>query len=245
MAQATNTKKKATTPGTPRRRHHEILETSARVFHEKGYQATSIQDIADEVGILKGSLYYYISSKEDLLYEIIHEVHQQALRVIDEVDKVDGDPLQKIRAFAFLHVTFNIENRLWVGVFFNDFRSLSEERRAVIVKERDEYGRYLRGLIRLGQEEGVVCPDVDPKLISLAILDMLNFIFHWYRPGGERSAAAVAQAYADFVVAGLACSPATHVPGHRAELAAVVRDGVDVGAGANGRKRPRSSRRPS
>ena len=49
-------------------------------FHEKGYEATSIQDIADAVGILKGSLYYYITSKEDLLFEILEDVHQQGIR---------------------------------------------------------------------------------------------------------------------------------------------------------------------
>jgi len=220
---------------SPRRRQREILETAARVFHEKGYQATSIQDIADEVGILKGSLYYYIDSKEDLLYDIIHGVHQGALAVLDAVEEVDGNALQKIRAFVTHHVTFNLENRMWVGVFFDDFRSLSPERREIVVRERDEYDRFLRNLITLGQKEGVVCPDLDTKLTSLAILDMLNFVVHWYQPDGERSASAVAQEYADFVVAGLACTPKTHSPGHRAKLSA--NGAVPAGRRADGLRR--------
>src|SRR5947207_409360 len=72
----------------PRRRQQEILEAAARVFHEKGYESTSIQDIADEVGILKGSLYYYIRSKEDLLYEIIRDIHDDAIAYVGHIDSL-------------------------------------------------------------------------------------------------------------------------------------------------------------
>ena len=81
----------------PRRRREEVLETAARVFREKGYESTSIQDIADAVGILKGSLYYYMDSKEDLLYEILKGVHEEALENIKRVGELDGDALQKLR----------------------------------------------------------------------------------------------------------------------------------------------------
>ena len=91
----------------PRRRQQEILEAAARVFHEKGYESTSIQDIADSVGILKGSLYYYITSKEDLLFEIIQGVHEEALKNLDRTAAVEGDALQKIRAFVVVHFTHN------------------------------------------------------------------------------------------------------------------------------------------
>jgi AcrR family transcriptional regulator len=207
--------------GPPRRRQREILEAAAEVFHRKGYESTSIQDIADAVGILKGSLYYYIDSKEDLLYAILQDVHEDALRNIERTNAIDGDALQRIRAFVSLHIEFNAENLVKMGVFFQDFRSLGEERRAVIVEERDQYDQFLRTLIQEGQEQGLVCPDVDPKLAGLAVLGMTNWIYHWYQPSGERTAPELAQAYADLVVAGLACDPATHTPGHRARVAPI------------------------
>jgi AcrR family transcriptional regulator len=214
--------------GPPRRRHREILEAAAHVFHRKGYESTSIQDIADAVGILKGSLYYYIDSKEDLLYAILQDVHEDALRNIERTKAIEGDPLQKIRAFVMLHIGFNAENLVKMGVFFQDFRSLGEERRAVIVEERDQYDQFLRTLIQEGQEQGVVCADIDPKLAGLAILGMTNWIYHWYQPSGERTAPELAQAYADIVVAGLACDPATHTPGHRAQVALVDRGVIEA-----------------
>jgi TetR/AcrR family transcriptional regulator, cholesterol catabolism regulator len=202
-----------------RRRHPEILEAASRVFDEKGYESTSIQDIAEEVGMLKGSLYYYIRSKEDLLYEILLDVHERAFATIDEVKALDVDSLTKVRAFVTLHVIFNIENLVRVGTFIKDFRSLSEERRQVIAQERRRYDEFLRQLIRDGQKERLICPDVDPKLISLGILGMANWVYNWYRPLGAASARTVANEFAEFVVAGLGCTPATHKPGHRSGLA--------------------------
>lgn len=203
----------------PRRRRHEVLETAARVFHEKGYESTSIQDIADAVGILKGSLYYYITSKEDLLFEILQGVHQEAMKNIDIAKSTPGDALQKIRAFVTLHVTHNAKNLIKMAIFFHDFRSLGEERRKVIVQERDLYDRALRDLIAAGQREGIVCPDLDPKLTAIEILGMMNWIYHWYKQGGPLSPSQVANAMADFVVAGIHCDRKTHVPGHRRRLA--------------------------
>jgi TetR/AcrR family transcriptional regulator, cholesterol catabolism regulator len=205
----------------PRRREQEILEAAAEVFHERGYESTSIQHIAKRVGILKGSLYYYITSKEDLLFEIIQGVHEEALRNLERTRAVEGTPLQRLRAFAVIHFTFNAENRVKTAVFFQDFRSLSEGRRQKIVDERDIYDNFVRDLIREGQDEGLICPEIDAKLAAISILGMLNWMYHWYRPGGSQSASEIGEAYADFVVAGLACTPDTHVPGHRRALAAL------------------------
>jgi AcrR family transcriptional regulator len=209
----------AKTPARPpRRRQQEVLDAASRVFHEKGYESTSIQDIAEEVGILKGSLYYYIRSKEDLLYEILQSVHEDALANIERVDDVEGDPLAKIRAFVTAHLTFNAENLTRMGVFFHDFRSLSDERRRVIIEARDIYDERLRSLLRQGQKAGVVCPDLDAKIAAIGVMGMVNWIYQWYRPGGSRTIAQLAEGFADFVVAGLACTPDAHTPGHRTDL---------------------------
>ena len=203
----------------PRRRQQEIRDAAAVVFHEKGYESTSIQDIADSVGILKGSLYYYITSKEDLLFEIIQDVHETARKNLRLSQPDEGDALQRIRAFVVAHFTHNAANLVKVAVFFQDFRSLSGERRRTIVEERDLYENSLRDLIRVGQAERIVCPDIDPKLAAITVLGMMNWIYQWYRPSGEHSAADIADSYADFVVAGLACDASTHQPGHRRNLA--------------------------
>jgi TetR/AcrR family transcriptional regulator, cholesterol catabolism regulator len=219
----------------PRRRQREIIEAATRVFHEKGYESTSIQDIADTVGILKGSLYYYITSKEDLLFEIIQGVHAEALQNIERTEATRGDALQKIRTFVHLHLTFNAENLVKMGVFFHDFRSLSGERRAEILDARDLYDRFLRELIRQGQESKIICPDIDPKVAAIMILGMMNWIYQWYHANGEWSVEHLANDYADFVVVGLACDAAQHSPGHRRGLALLPAEGAGKRVGSKKR----------
>jgi len=225
----------------PRRRQQEILDAAARVFHEKGYESTSIQDIADSVGILKGSLYYYITSKEDLLYQIIEGVHREGLKNVDAVEALDASPLEKLRAFVTGHLLYNAHNLVRTAVFFQDFRSLTGERRKQILAERDAYEKYLRDLIRQAQRDGSVCPDVDPKVASITVLGMLNWIYNWYRPGGERSAREIGELCADFVTSGLHCDPKTHRPGHRRSLAPLPQAFADAlassGARRNGSRR--------
>jgi TetR/AcrR family transcriptional regulator, cholesterol catabolism regulator len=212
----------------PRRRQQEVLEAAARVFHEKGYESTSIQDIADEVGILKGSLYYYIRSKEDLLDEILQGVHRDALANIERLDGLESGALDQIHAFVTAHLTFNGENLTRMGVFFHDFRSLTDDRRAAIISARDVYDEKLRSLIRQGQGELTICADIDPKVAATAIMGMLNWIYQWYNPQGPHSIAELADRFSDFVVAGLACSQETHSPGHRAQLHPLPADFVPV-----------------
>lgn len=186
------------------RRRKEILTAAARIFHEKGYQATSIQDIAEAVGILKGSLYYYISSKEDLLFEVITEVHEQALRNLEQVERLEGDALAKLRLLIEAHVLNNVENLSETAVFYHDFRSLGEERRRKVIEERDVYEGFLRGLLRDGQRRGIIRDDLDPKMLAIGILGMINWLYHWYQPDGGYEPRDIARSYADLVLEGLA-----------------------------------------
>ena len=202
-----------------RKRRGEVLDAAVRVFHAQGYDATSIQDIADEVGILKGSIYYYITSKEDVLFEILDEVHRAAWGAVVEAMEMDGDALQKIHAFVTTLAQFNAEHLERMGILLHDFRSLSETRRKEIVRERDQYDRILRRLITQGQEEGVVCPDIDPKLAALAAMGMINTIYQWYTPNGGFRAQYVGSFYADLFIRALACNPEDHTSGHLAEHA--------------------------
>jgi TetR/AcrR family transcriptional regulator, cholesterol catabolism regulator len=190
----------------PRKRRAEVLDAAARVFHEKGYDATTIQDIADEVGILKGSVYYYISSKEDVLFEVLEEVHRAAIQAVTEAVNEADDPLQKIQAFVETLARFNADNQVRMGVFLHDFRSLSEPRRVEIVRERDRYDRTLRKLIVEGQEQKLISRDIDPKLAALGVMGMINTIYQWYRPAGTLKPEQIGSAYADLVIRALSCT---------------------------------------
>jgi len=187
----------------PPRRRDEVIDAAARIFHAKGYAAASIQDVADELGMLKGSLYHYIDSKQDLLFAIIEDVHRRTMEELEQWLALEGGTLVRLRAFLHGQVLTYCRNVQRVGVFLQDLRSLSEDQQARIHLERDRYDRVLRDLIRSGQQEGVIDPDVDPKLAAMAIFGMLNWISTWWRPDGPSTPEQVASEFTDLALSGL------------------------------------------
>ena len=187
-------------------RQREIIDAAARVFGEKGYDATSTQDVAEAVGILKGSLYYYIDSKEDLLFAVIKEAYDAALGAVDELERREGSPLEMIDALIRRHVEVFAATRVQTSVFFRDFRSLSPERQKVIREAGEIYSGFLRGQIRRGQSEGVIRPDLNPRLCAIGIIGMLNAMSFWYRPEGPASLSEIGEEFSRLVIQGLSVS---------------------------------------
>jgi AcrR family transcriptional regulator len=182
----------------------EILDQAAKVFHSKGYDASSIQDVADAVGILKGSLYHYIDTKEDLLFGVLQGVLDDLLPQFDRWALLDGNYLSRIDTFVREYVTHVIRNRVKVGVFIADFESLSPARRAIINRSKDRYDEFLRDLIVQGQRDGSVSPDIDAKLAGLAFFGMANSTHQWYRPRGGRTPEQIADTMSTLVTRALA-----------------------------------------
>ena len=181
----------------------EIRRAAARLFRQQGYPSTSIQEVAEAVGMLKGSLYYYIDSKEQLLFDIIRDAHEHSLANIRALADSDAPAVEVLRTFIEGHVLGNVGNLAEMGVFFHDFRHLSDEHRAEIIAERDEYDQFVRGLVSRGQAEGDIDPDADTVLTAMGILGMINWIYQWYRPDGDASPEQIGHAVADLVIGGL------------------------------------------
>lgn len=190
-----------------RARQSEVIATATKLFHEKGYEATSVQDIADELGILKGSVYYYIDSKEDLLFHIIEEGHERLVQQVDDVLAQNGlSHTEALREFIVRHVQFVAGNLPMIGIFFNDFRAVQGERREAILEARDRYEKRIRGILAAGQETGEFRSDMHPSIASLGILGMTNWLYQWFREGGDLSAEQVADELASLGISGVLTS---------------------------------------
>jgi AcrR family transcriptional regulator len=187
----------------PKRRDRQILEAAAHIFHERGYADTSVQDVANAVGLLKGSLYYYIESKEDLLFRVLQDVHAQAKQILDVVPEMDVPPLERLAAYVRGHVEFNLRNIEKVAVYYHDFSQLSPDRREEIVATRKRYEEFVIALIEEAQAAGEVDPDLDAHVATYSVLGMLNWVYTWYRPGGKVSISDFADLVAEIVVGGL------------------------------------------
>ncbi len=191
----------STTPNKSKRnREAEVVAAAIDVFAQKGYRGASIQDVADKVGVLKGSLYYYIDSKADLLWWIIDDVHSQSTAILSDVQELDASSLDRIWTFIARHVEWYLDNVKEVSVFFREWRSLDPKRLALARKRRHEYERRIRELITAAQESGDISPDIDPKYASFYVLAAVNSVPDWYRRTGGDTAAEIAEQYADMTV---------------------------------------------
>ena len=201
-----------------------IIEAAARMFDAKGYSATSTQDIANEVGLLKGSIYYYINSKEDLLFRIIEESHEGALRAIATVSDLHVGPLAKSYALVNTHVNVFHDDRVKHSVFFKEFRSLSDSRKEVIRGTGHAYSLFLRSILEEGQQIGQVDQDLDPRMATAGIVGMLNSMSFWYQDGGSWGPENIGSQFGEQVVLGLVSEDHLSVSGGRTALLKNIRE---------------------
>jgi TetR/AcrR family transcriptional regulator, cholesterol catabolism regulator len=212
----TKGRKSSQTPraASPKRREREIVAKAAEIFRRNGYADTSVQDVADAVGILKGSLYYYIDSKEDLLYRVLLEVHEDAHGILDEIlAMTDVTPLDRISAYVRRHIEYNVRNLNKIAVYYHDFGLLSAERKADIRAQRRVYEDFLEHLIREAQKAGQVDRNADPRVLAYCMFGTMNWTYTWYRPGGRVSVAELADMVSDFTVRGLSLPPGASANG--------------------------------
>jgi AcrR family transcriptional regulator len=186
-------------------RWNEVLDAAAAVFAEKGYQAARIEDIAARVGILKGSLYYYIESKEDLLYALTISGHRKGLATIDEDEETRAaEPTTRLGAFIVRWTRMIPTTGEYAPVTERDVAQLSDERRAEVMKIRNEMHRYVRRIIEQGIADGQFDATTDPGVATNAIFEMLNSTVRWFRPTGRLSYDDLGEFYRTFVLRGLA-----------------------------------------
>jgi AcrR family transcriptional regulator len=182
----------------------ELIGVATQVFYEKGYDAASLQDIADRLGMLKGSLYYYIQSKEDLLFDVISAVHKDGLAVVRARADTPGDALQRLRHVIVGHVEHTCANLVPTAVFLHELSALPPERRLEVLGSEHAYQAVFRDLIELAQKDGLVRADLDPRLAALSVLGSTNWVYRWFRPGGDFSAEQIAQELAEMAIRGIA-----------------------------------------
>ncbi|HWF52815.1 MAG TPA: TetR/AcrR family transcriptional regulator [Solirubrobacteraceae bacterium] len=191
-----------------------MLNAAAKVFSERGYSDASVQDVADELGILKGSLYHYIRTKEDLLFWLLEEVHRDVEEILDEIAEVEGlDPLERLDLYVRRQVLYNLENLQRISIYYEDLDRLSEPRRKHIRDRRAEHDRFITSLISDAQKQGLAHADLDPRLLSNCLFATIIWTYRWYKPRGRVSREAVVELCANFVRAGIGGAPAAAAPG--------------------------------
>lgn len=167
-------------------RWQQITRVATDLFRRKGFSSTSMQDISDAVGLLKGSLYYYIDSKEDLLFEILRDLHKDGERIIAQVQFDSGDPLTELRTYLKQCAIFGSINAPRLAIFLRDFHYVPAERQSEIISERKMYQRTVSSLVTEAKELGLTPPNLDISLAATLISGAVAGVHEWLHPDGPR-----------------------------------------------------------
>lgn len=167
-------------------RRRELLEAAARLFSTRGYEGTSIRDIAAIVGMLPGSIYYHFKSKEELLVAVHEQGVLQVMQAVQSaVEKAGKDPWDRLTAAAEAHLESLLAENAFSPVVTPQFtRAFEDPLRSTLIAQRDEYEAYFVTLVK----QLPLPPGTGRRLFRLALLGSLNWTLTWYRPGGKRPA---------------------------------------------------------
>ena len=184
-------------------KEQEIIAVAARLFKEKGYRATTLEDIAAAVGMLKGSLYYYIRSKEELLYLVVRDPIRQAYNKLEEIVTSEAPVHVKIAQAIANHMTLFHQHYPHIAVYLHDYHHLMQQLQKNIIETPKHYQRLWATLLQQGVDTGELRPDLDVKVTGYAILGMCNWVYRWYNPRGTLSAESIAAVFTKLVLEGL------------------------------------------
>jgi AcrR family transcriptional regulator len=170
---------RATKQAKPSTRLEEVLQSAANIFFAKGFHATSIEDVARDVGMLKGSLYYYIKSKDDLLFQLLLAGIEDGDAFIAQQIDPEGDPVEQLERVIRAQIDYIVQNRVQFGLFLHEFDSLPGKRQHKLISVMSRYNARFVELVRRGQEQGKLI-EGEPWIIVNGILGMCNWLYRWY-----------------------------------------------------------------
>ena len=182
----------------------EILKAAAKVFRTKGYHATRIQDIADALGMQKGSLYYYISTKEDLLKGLVEEILEQSVELLGNIHNTEHKPREKIRLCVESHLHLFHNNLDAFGVFINeDLDLINKNSHKDIFALLKEYENGWLQIFSEGVKSGEFNAALNYKVVIKGIFGMLNWSYRWYHVKSGYSIKQVSEIFSDLILNGI------------------------------------------
>ncbi|MER5458618.1 TetR/AcrR family transcriptional regulator [Micromonospora sp. NPDC002389] len=210
MARATSSR-----PATTRRRQRwpdgydpentrrSLITSALELFERRGFDRTSVQEIADQARLTKGAFYHHFESKDDLLRHIQEEYLEAQLAAIERIESGSDDPKVRVAELIRLSLTSVAEYRAHVTIFYQERRYLTGDLFAEVTRKRDRLEAAFAGMIQDGVARGVFRADVDPRIITFGLVGMCAWAYQWLNLGGPLSIDDVARQFSAMVLEGL------------------------------------------
>ncbi|MCA9980698.1 MAG: TetR family transcriptional regulator [Anaerolineales bacterium] len=192
------------TPEKRKARQDDVYTAAAKLFAQKGYHATRMQDIADELGLLKGSLYYYFSSKEELLLNLTQGHIEEAITAVSGILATGYTPTEKLTLAIDEHLRLYQEHAHIYAIFMQENLRLINRDTAVQVDTlTKQYEQLWAQILRAGVDAREFAPDLDIEVTVKAILSMCNNTINWYNPHGRVPIRELARIFANLILKGV------------------------------------------
>ncbi|MEA1921132.1 MAG: TetR/AcrR family transcriptional regulator [Pseudomonadota bacterium] len=179
-----------------------LFDTAAALFAEKGYHGTSINDLAQAMGLQKGSLYHYFKSKEELLFRLLDEYITAALQEIEKICALEEEPSEKLRQFMLFYSGFYAGDRDRLVLLINDIDKLSEPYRSQVIEKERRYYRALTGIFVQLQDAGIMKP-IPPAVAAYAFFGMVHYTCKWFQQDGAISAESLGEMFLEIFTKGV------------------------------------------
>ncbi len=186
---------------TELKRKQQILKTAAQVFARLGYSA-SIDQIAEEMGVTKGHIYYYFNSKQDILFQIFRQAMNYFLKETSAVSSRKLPADRRLKAIFKNHIIAICENRAIMTVFMDLRRDLMPDHWREIAASRKQYEQLIQGLIREGISKGYFITG-NERVLSYTLLGAINWVYVWFQEQGDLDREEIAELMSDYLLRGL------------------------------------------
>jgi AcrR family transcriptional regulator len=180
-----------------------ILDAALRLFAERGFDGTSVQEIVAAAEVTKGALYHYFDSKDDLLYEIYHSLINRQLAELDRVLAEDRAPRDAVRDIVAGLIRSTAEHIDEAKVFAREMHRLDQDHMHALRADRRRYHVRFRGLVEKAQRDGVFAAEASADTVTLVAMGMINQMPHWYRPDGPKGVDELSDEVTAFLLAAL------------------------------------------
>ncbi|MDI5977530.1 TetR/AcrR family transcriptional regulator [Amycolatopsis magusensis] len=178
-----------------------LLTVAVKLFNERGYDGTSMEDLSKKLGITKSAIYHHVPSKEEMLRLAVDRALDGLFAVADEVAEADGPAIDRLERLVRGSVEVLVDRLPFVTLLLR-VRGNTKVERAALARRR-EFDRIVTDLVKAAEAEGDVRPDVDPAVTSRLLFGMVNSLIEWYRPRGGASAQELADALCKIAFTGL------------------------------------------
>lgn len=185
-----------------------ILQHAANLFREKGYAGSTTNEIAKKLGLKKASLYHHIEKKEDLLYEICLDCLMSISHAVTHALRGVTEPDKRLRLLILTHTQVALARQDQFVTALIDRHHLSPQREEHVMYHHNAYQTLVRRTIKAAQEAGMVRSDVSDHMLTLMLLNLLNWTAFWYRPDGNMSSDALGELLLEQFLHGAVAPPA-------------------------------------